>query len=236
MEHSHLRLNTCNEPETRPCELRASKEGGKGSQRYPRLPINRTSLTLTWVRPRHKLFPHSRPALSAGHENILITRTFANRYRTPTTSSTMNGNREVQRDSDLTNALQELEQARVCQPPRLRCLFSLTPLSLFFAAQLAALRQFEQMQQRKDQDHQEEWMMRQREKTKKVADLPNGDEVGRLIGSMRGTVKALGDEIDELEVSREWSATQDRRDEADLSIWLETGRRGSRSTSFEPLG
>lgn len=79
-------------------------------------------------------------------------------------------------------------------------------------------------------------MMRQREKTKKVADLPNGDEVGRLIGSMRGTVKALGDEIDELEVSREWSATQDRRDEADLSIWLETGRRGSRSTSFEPLG
>jgi hypothetical protein len=66
--------------------------------------------------------------------------------------------------------------------------------------QLAAIRQFEAMQARKDQDHQEEWMMRQREKTKKVADLPNGEVVDRLVQSVQDVVKVLGEEIDELEV------------------------------------
>lgn len=67
-------------------------------------------------------------------------------------------------------------------------------------AQLAAIRQFEAMQARKDQDHQEEWMMRQREKTKKVADLPNGEVIDRLVQSVQDIVKVLGEEIDELEV------------------------------------
>jgi dephospho-CoA kinase len=66
--------------------------------------------------------------------------------------------------------------------------------------QLAAIRQFEAMQARKDQDHQEEWMMRQREKTKKVADLPNGKVIDRLVQSVQDVVKVLGEEIDELEV------------------------------------
>jgi len=59
------------------------------------------------------------------------------------------------------------------------------------------------MQVRKDQDHQAEWLERQKDKSKKVADLPNGDVIGDLIHSMRDTVKSLGDEIDELEVSME---------------------------------
>lgn len=43
-------------------------------------------------------------------------------------------------------------------------------------------------------------MMRQREKTKKVADLPNGEVIDRLVQSVQDTVKVLGEEIDELEV------------------------------------
>jgi hypothetical protein len=44
--------------------------------------------------------------------------------------------------------------------------------------------------------------MRQREKAKKVADLPNGDFMARLVQSIQETVKMLGVEIDELEVRR----------------------------------
>lgn len=42
--------------------------------------------------------------------------------------------------------------------------------------------------------------MRQREKTKKVADLPNGEVIDRLVQSVQDIVKVLGEEIDELEV------------------------------------
>jgi len=66
--------------------------------------------------------------------------------------------------------------------------------------QLAAIRQFEAMQARKDQDIQEEWLMRQKEKSKNVVDLPNGGIVSLFIKSGEPEVKALGEEIDELEV------------------------------------
>ena len=66
--------------------------------------------------------------------------------------------------------------------------------------QLAAIRQFEAMQARKDQDIQEEWLMRQKEKSKNVVDLPNGGIVSLLIKSGEPEVKTLGEEIDELEV------------------------------------
>jgi hypothetical protein len=105
----------------------------------------------------------------------------------------------VERDSELGNALMELEQARVS--PWYRVSFDSTAYAdSVFYVQLAAIRQFEAMQARKDQDHQEEWMMRQREKTKKVADLPNGEIIERLVQSVQETVKVLGEEIDELEV------------------------------------
>jgi hypothetical protein len=108
----------------------------------------------------------------------------------------------VEPDSELGNALMELEQARVSAWHGLIYDNAAPANSVYdgIYVQLAAIRQFEAMQARKDQDHQEEWMMRQREKTKKVADLPNGEVIDRLVQSVQDTVKGLGEEIDELEV------------------------------------
>jgi hypothetical protein len=67
--------------------------------------------------------------------------------------------------------------------------------------QLAAIRQFEAMQARKDQDIQEEWLMRQKEKTKHVSELLDGKLLAEFISQAETEIGVLGADIDELEVS-----------------------------------